>query len=140
MALTVQEFHRQSSADRDAEQILNAAHQVTVETKPAEMAAFFQHLLGQRLTAFMTASADPKAIGKWASGSRVPRPASEQRLRDGFHVAMLLSMAEDEATARAWLLGMNPALQDRSPLSVIRESPEQADLVMGAARAYLAHG
>ncbi len=111
-----------------------------IDAKPAEMAAYFQNLLGQRLTALMTGSRDPKAVGKWARGERAPRGETERRLRDGYHVAMLLTLAEDEETARAWLLGMNPILRDRPPLTVIGDMPDGSERVMGAARAYLAHG
>jgi hypothetical protein len=126
--------------DADAERLLRLAHQRMVEANPAEMAAFLQRLLGQQLTAVMIGTADPKAVGKWARGQRTPRGATERRLRDSYHVAILLSLAEDEGTARAWLLGMNPILDDRAPLAVLPDSPDGAARVMGAARAYLAHG
>jgi hypothetical protein len=140
LALPVHHSTVSTQAEAEAERLLRAAHQRMVEAKPAEMATFFQRLLGQQLTALMTGTADPKAIGKWARGQRAPRGATERRLRDGYHIAMLLTLAEDEQTARAWLLGMNPILQDRPPLTVIAEAPDGAERVMGAARAYLAHG
>jgi hypothetical protein len=140
MALPVAQTTSADQIEAKAERLLRAAHQRMVAAKPAEMAAFFQRLLGQQLTALMTGTADPKAIGKWARGERAPRGATERRLRDGYHVAMLLTLAEGEETARAWLLGMNPILKDRPPLTIIGESPDGAERVMGAARAYLAHG
>jgi len=140
MALPALQTRAAEQAGLDAEHLLRTAHQRMVSAKPAEMAAFFQKLFGQQLTAVMTGTSDPKAIGKWARGERSPRGATERRLRDGYHVAMLLTLAEDEETARAWFLGMNPILQDRPPLMVVGEIPNGAERVMGAARAYLAHG
>lgn len=140
MALPATELRTRTEADLEAEELLRAAHQRAIQAKPAEMAAFFQELLGQQLTALMTGSADPKSVGKWARGERSPRGTAERRLRDGYHIAMLLSMAEDEETARAWFMGMNPFLYDRSPIKVIASEADGGEQVMDAARSYLAYG
>ena len=140
MAFPAAELRSKTRVDLDAEELLRAAHQRAVQAKPAEMAAFFQKLFGQQLTALMTGTADPKAVGKWARGKRTPRTITEQRLRDGYHVAMLLTLAEDEETARAWFMGMNPFLYDRSPIKVIASEPDGGERVMDAAIAYIAYG
>jgi hypothetical protein len=140
MALPATELRAKTQAEIEAEELLRTAHRRTVEATPAEMAAFFQRVLGQRLTALMTGIADPKAVGKWARGERKPHSVAEQRLRAGYHAATLITLLDGEETARAWFVGMNPALRDQSPILVIRDSPDGAEKVMGAARAYLAHG
>ena len=88
----------------------------------------------------MTGVADPKAVGKWARGERVPRGDAARRLRDAYHVAILLTLGESAQTARAWLMGMNPLLGDRAPAAVFADSPDGSARAMRAARAFLAHG
>jgi hypothetical protein len=104
------------------------------------MAAFLQELVGQQLTAYMTGVADPKAVGKWARGERVPRGEAARRLRDAYHVATLLTLGESAQTARAWFMGMNPLLDDRAPAAVFAAEPDGSARAMRAARAFLAHG
>lgn len=140
MALPEIERRNKRQADLDGEELLREAHRRAIQAKPDEMARFFQHLLGQQLTALMTGVSDPKAVGKWARGERYPRGAAERKLRDGYHVAMLLTLAEDEETARAWFMGMNPFLSDLSPIKVIASGPEGSARAMNAALDFLAYG
>jgi hypothetical protein len=104
------------------------------------MAAYLQGLLGQKLTAVMVGIEDPKAVGKWARGERAPRGEAAQRLRDAFHVATLLALGESEETVRAWLMGMNPLLEDRAPAAVFAAFPDGGARAMRAAKAFLANG
>jgi hypothetical protein len=123
-----------------ASDVAERAHALAVRSSAAEAAAFLQQLVGQRLTAIAAGVDDPKAVGKWARGEREPRGEAARRLREAFHVATLLSLGESEQTARAWLMGMNPLLDDRAPLAMFAASPDGAERVMRAARAFLAHG
>ena len=123
-----------------AHRLLDRAHERAVRAQPPQMAAFLQELIGQRWTAVMVGIGDPKAIGKWARGERSPRGEAVERLRDAYQVATLLSSVESPATVRAWLLGMNPYLGDRSPAAVIGGEPDGAERAMRAARAFLANG
>lgn len=129
-----------TAVQQDAEELLRIAHRRAIQATPAEMAAFFQKLLGQQLTAYMTGIANPKAVGKWARGERAPRSPAEARLRQAFQVAMLISHLDDEETARAWFMGMNPALDHRAPAWVIANHPDGGDRAMDAALAYLSYG
>ena len=140
MALPATDQRMQSQADLAAETLLSRAHQQAILATAAEMAAFLQSLLGQRITAYITGSADAKAVGKWARGERRPSLAATTKLRDAYHVAILVAMADDEETARAWFLGMNPSLRDRSPAYAIRELPDGGKQAMDAARYFVAHG
>ena len=114
-----------------------AAHAQAARIDTAPMVETLQHILGQRLTAVIADVSDAKAVGKWARGERAPHPESEQRLRNAFHVAQLLLQRESPVTVRAWFIGMNPELEDRSPALVIGEDPTR---VLQAARAFLANG
>lgn len=113
------------------------AHERAVRATVPEMATYLQDLFGQKLTALMVGSRDPKAVGKWARGEREPHPEVVERLRAAFQVAEFLLQAESRQAVRAWFMGMNPQLGDRAPALVIGESPID---VMQAARAFLAGG
>ncbi len=119
---------------------LENAHDKAVRTSAPEIARYFQDLVGQKLTAYMSGVSDPKAVGKWASGQRPPRGESERRLRDAYQIAMLISAYDSDNTVRAWLVGMNPLLGDQAPATVIAERADGAAQALAAAKAFLAHG
>ena len=139
-ALVTDPLAAESAVESAAFGLLERAHARAVRATTAEMATALQELLGQKLTAAMTGVDDPKAVGKWARGERAPRAGAERRLRQAFHVASLLTLAESAPTARAWLMGMNPLLADRAPALVFAEDATGGERVMRAARAFLAHG
>ena len=114
------------------------AHQDTVRAATSEVAATVQGLFGQRMVAFMTGVDDPKAVGRWARHERSPREKTEQRLRDVYQIARLLTLAESAETARAWFIGMNPSFADRAPFAVLGEEPDAAPRVLAAAKAFVA--
>jgi hypothetical protein len=116
------------------------AHDKAIRTSAPEIARYFQDLVGQKLTAYMTGVNDPKAVGKWASGQRAPRGESERRLRDAYQIAMLISAYDSDSTVRAWLVGMNPLLGDRAPAAVLAEREDGAVQALAAAKAFLANG
>lgn len=114
------------------------AHLSTVRMSIADIARFLQENLGQRLTARITNINDARQVGKWANGTSVPRQEAEERLRAALQVFQLIQDAESLYTARAWMIGMNPQLQDESPLTVIADGRFRD--VMVAARAYVDGG
>ncbi|MEU8777109.1 XRE family transcriptional regulator [Streptomyces sp. NPDC048606] len=114
------------------------AHAITVRMHISEIARFLQHNLGQRLTARIANINDPKQVGKWAAGDSTPRPESEQRLRAALQVLQLIQDAESLYTARAWMIGMNPQLEDEAPAQCIADGRMRD--VMVAARAYVDGG
>lgn len=96
-----------------------------------------QDVLGQRLVAVIAGVSDAKAVGKWARGERSPHADAEQRLRHAFQIIQLLLERESADTVRAWMVGMNPDLDDRAPALVLAENPVR---VLQAARSFLANG
>ncbi len=118
--------------------LTDRSHHDAVRTSTSEVAATLQELFGQRLVAFMTGVDDPKAVGRWARRERTPRDQTEQRLRDAFQIARLLTMADSADTARAWFIGMNPHFANRAPFAVLGEEPESAPRVLAAAKAFIA--
>ena len=59
----------------------------------------------------------------------------ERRLRDTFHVFSLIEEVDDADVARAWFLGMDPQLDDESPIEQLAAGNARA--VLAAARAYV---
>jgi hypothetical protein len=114
-------------------------HRTAVASSIADIAAFLQDALGQKLVAFMVEVEDPKTVGRWASGKRLPQDLDvERRLRDAHQIFRLLLTKESPYTVRAWFVGLNPQLGDESPATAIREGRTRDVLV--AAKAFLAGG
>jgi hypothetical protein len=101
------------------------------------MAANLQQLFGQKLTAFMAGTDDPKEVGKLARGEALPSPAMARRLADAHSIAELLLRYESPQGVCSWFLGMNPELDDRAPAEVLGDDP---DLVRDAAHVFIATG
>lgn len=115
------------------------AHRATVESSVADIAAFLQDALGQKLVAFMVGVDDPKTIGRWASEKSAPQDSDvERRLRDAFQIFRLLLAKESPYTVRAWFVGLNPQLDDEPPATAIRDGRTRETLI--AAKAFLAGG
>jgi hypothetical protein len=104
----------------------------------ADIAEFLQDTLGQKLVAYMANVEDPKTVGHWIRRTHRPRPEAEARLRAAFQVFHLLQNEESPHTVRAWLIGMNPQLDDESPAEAIRSG--QLKAVWVAAKAYVSGG
>jgi hypothetical protein len=114
------------------------AHRTTVESSVADIAAFLQDVLGQKLVAYLVGVQDPKTIGRWAKGTLPQDSDSEARLRGAYQVFRLLMTQESPHTVRAWFVGLNPQLDDESPATAIGEGRMKD--VMVAAKAFLAGG
>jgi hypothetical protein len=115
-----------------------AAHRQAVESSVQDVVAYLQEVLGQRLVAAIAGVADTKAVARWSAGQRAPRHEAEQRLRDAYQIFRLLLAEEAPQTVRAWFIGLNPQLDDESPVRAIRDG--RAQDVMVAAKAFLAGG
>lgn len=121
-----------------AKQQLRRAHELAVRASIADVASYVQQLLGQKWTAYLAGVSDARAVGKWANGGRKPQPESERKLRDAYQIAVLISLVDDEPTARAWFSGMNPVLGHRAPAWVIANCDDGGDRAMEAALAFIA--
>jgi hypothetical protein len=101
-----------------------------------------RELLGPRLVAYLGSVRETRAVHQWADGTRDPSDAVQQRLRVALQVAAMLSEAESPRIAQAWMQGLSPQLDDRSPARLLREGDVQevGPGVIGAARAFLVGG
>ncbi len=103
-----------------------------------DIIAFLNEHLGSRLLA-LTVGVDHKTVGRWLSDKdRAPRFETETRLRAAYQVFRFVQQVEASATVRAWFMGMNPQLDDKSPAEAIRDG--DARDAMAAARAFVNAG
>jgi hypothetical protein len=119
-----------------------AAHTLAVRSTFPEVVGALRELLGPRLVAYLGSVRETRAVHQWAEGARAPSDAVQQRLRVALQVASMVSEVEGPRIAQAWLQGLNPQLEDRSPARLLREGElqEVGPAVIGAARAFLVGG
>ena len=104
----------------------------------AEIAAFLQRTLGQKVTAYLSGLRDPKVVGRWSRHEITPRDPVKMRLRAGYQAARMLVDAYGTETAKAWFFGTNTRLDDQAPATVLRRAriPDDLRLVVPTARAF----
>lgn len=108
---------------------------------PQELVAGLRELLGARLVALIAGVGETRAVHEWADGTRAVRnPDVLPRLRLAYQAALLVSQRDSAAVAQAWMQGMNPYLDDRSPAMLLREGEveEVGPRVLAAARQFVA--
>ncbi|WP_298863401.1 hypothetical protein [uncultured Microbacterium sp.] len=99
------------------------------------------HALVDALGASVTAAIigkDPNTLTRWQAPAAWISVDDERRLRNAFHIFTLVVQADDEDVARAWFLGMNPQLDDDSPVE--RLAADDARAVLAAARSFVSAG
>jgi hypothetical protein len=109
----------------------------TAEVDLADQVAALKFLLGPKLMS-LTMRVDPVTVDRWVAGATQPRLDNEKRIRATYQVYELLKPVETSPTIRAWFMGMNPQLDDRSPADSIADGDLRA--VLAAARAFRAGG
>lgn len=97
--------------------------------------------IGKKLTAYIAGVKDVRALDRWMEGA-APYKNAEDRLRFAYRVVKTLEKHDHATVVQAWLTGLNPELNDRVPIRLLRE----ADLekvgpeILGAVRAFVAGG
>lgn len=102
---------------------------------PAEMAGELRDALGEKLLNF-TVGSDAATISSWSEGE-APDPKLENGIRRVYEVYLLLKPLDDAATIRAWLVGMNPMIDDRAPAELLAEGEFDAALTVARSFAIL---
>ena len=117
------------------------AHREALRLPAAKVVEKLVEIVGRKLTAYIGGVTDARAVDRWIAGGEIYGDA-ESRLRFAFQVARTLSEHDSPAVVQAWLTGVNPELEDRVPLRLMREheSDEVAPAILTAARAFLAGG
>jgi hypothetical protein len=115
------------------------AHRDATTASVQQIAEELQGLLTRRLTAVLAAVKDGKTVTRWATGETLDiRYESEQRLRAAYEIMRLLLQFDAPETVRAWFVGLNPELNDISPVEALRAG--QLREALSAARAFIASG
>lgn len=99
-------------------------------------------ILGAKLCAYLGSVKETRAVHQWAEGTRTPNASVQRRLRVALQAAAPIATADSPAVAQVWFQGLNPQLDDRSPLHLLREGDldEVGPAVIGAARSFVAGG
>jgi len=98
------------------------AHEETVRIDIHEMVRRLLNHLGPTSVALLAGAKDRKIAHGWArADGPTPRDEAQQRLQMATRIWVLISAAEGEHVARAWFIGSNPRLGERSPLIALRE-------------------
>ncbi|WP_348103634.1 hypothetical protein [Lapillicoccus sp.] len=113
------------------------AHRDSVQVGDSDLVSAVVTKLGTRLVCFVVAK-DKSTITRWRNGQSAVPDESSKRLRLVYQIFRLLEGSESDHTIRAWFIGMNPQLDDDSPLETIEAGRYKDALI--AARAFLAGG
>lgn len=98
-------------------------------------------IIGRKLTAYIADVKDARAVDRWMQNA-TPQGDVERRLRLTYQIAAMLAEFDSPAVVQAWLIGLNPELDDAVPINLLREGDIEKDgkRVLGAARAFVAGG
>lgn len=119
--------------------VAEQARKLALRVSIGEAARSLQELLSRRLTAYIAGVKDGKTVTRWVNGEvTVAREDNELRLRTAYEIAQLLLQFDSPQTVRAWFIGLNPQLDDRSPAQALHEG--QLKEALSAARAFVAGG
>lgn len=113
------------------------SHRFATTTPMPALIGFLRDTLTPRLVAFIAGVTETRATRQWAEGEReVGSNEREQRLRAAAHVTRLITKTFDPSTAQAWMQGMDPMLDDRSPAWVLRHATDDTEraAVLASAR------
>jgi hypothetical protein len=119
------------------------AHDHVVHLSDPEVVSELSELLGPRAVAYLGNVKETRAVRQWADGSRAPSAAVMQRLRHALQLACMLSSTTHVSVVQSWFQGMNPKLDDVSPLRMLREDDLQevaGPRTLAAARTFLISG
>ena len=119
-----------------------AAHRRAVQATFPEIVTELAEILGKKLTAYIGGVKDTRVIERWMHGGVEPYRDAEQRIRLAYQIAKTLSEHDPARVVQAWFMGLNPELQDRSPVRLLREEEVEkiGPELLNAMRAFLAGG
>jgi hypothetical protein len=114
------------------------AHRFATTTPAPALVSYLRETLTPRLVAFIAGVTETRATRQWAQGEReIGSAEREHRLRAAAHVTRLIAETFDPGTAQAWMQGMDPMLDGRSPAWLLRhtaDDAERADVLASARR------
>jgi len=106
-----------------------------------ELVRELTEIIGKKLTAYIGRVKDVRAVDRWIEGA-APYKNAEERLRFAYRVVKTLRIHDHPHVVQAWLTGLNPELNDRAPVRLLREGnlKKVGPQILGAARAFVAGG
>ena len=119
-----------------------AAHRRSVQAPFADIVEELAGILGKKLTAYIGGVKDTRVVERWIHNNVEPYKDADRRIRLAYHIAKTLSEHDPARVVQAWFIGLNPELQDRTPIRLLK----QGDLdkvgpeLLNAMRAFLAGG
>jgi hypothetical protein len=119
-----------------------AAHRRAIQASFAEIVAELAGILGKKLTAYIGGVKDTRVVDRWIQEGVEPYRNADRRIRLAYQIARTLNEHDSPRVVQAWFLGLNPELQDRTPIRLLRdEDPEKVGPeLLNAMRAFLAGG
>lgn len=92
--------------------------------------------LGPTLVAVLSGVRDRKLPSEWAKpDGPIPRDGSVTKLKTALRVWRALKLHHDEHIARSWFIGLNPLLDETTPVEALNKGMNRE--VIEAARAFL---
>ena len=118
-----------------------AAHREATSLPFSKLIQEIIAVIGRKLTAYIAGVKDVRALDRWIDGA-APYKSAEERLRFAFRVIKTLENYDHASVVQAWLTGLNPELQDRVPIRLLREGDLETvgPEILGAVRAFVAGG
>lgn len=115
------------------------AHDWVARAPLPEIVAYLREVLTPRLTAVLGDVRETRATREWAEGLREPSAATQARLRAAAQIAKIVETTFDAQTVQSWIQGMDPMLDDQSPLWLLRHAQDEDDLrrVLQSARRFV---
>lgn len=98
------------------------AYNESLKLDAQELVSQLVRMIGQTLTAYIAGVNDAHEIDSWQANG-IPSPEVEAKLRFVYRVSKHISQHYSSAVAQAWLQGVNPELDDRVALQLIRDEP-----------------
>jgi len=118
-----------------------AAHREATTAPFSRLVQELVAVIGKKLTAYIAGVKDVRAIDRWMDEA-APYKSAEERLRFAFRVVKTLENHENGSVVQSWLTGLNPELNDRVPIRLLREGDLEivGPEILGAVRAFVAGG
>lgn len=115
------------------------AHDWVARAPLPEIVAYLREVLTPRLTAVLGDVRETRATREWAEGLREPSAATQARLRAAAQIAKIVETTFDAQTVQSWIQGMDPMLDDQSPLWLLCHAEDEDDLrrVLQSARRFV---
>jgi hypothetical protein len=106
--------------------------------KPSELVQELVSHLGAPLTALVGGVKDTRSVRQWMASDGSPRDAALVRLRSALQIVDVLKLRFEDDVVKAWFTGMNPLLEDRSPILILADEDEASfTAVLQAARRFV---